>query len=221
MDIKEQILAAGLARFNSQGVSQTTVRHITTELGIGLGHFSYYFRKKDDLINALYLRWIDELEAHVTPFTSGTVEVQFAHLLGSVREATRIVYRYKFLMLDWASIMRTVAPVRQHYRQHIARRRHELGALFTQLVADGYYRPPAHPQQLLMLVDATFILENFWVVYAEILSEDRTEAQQIDHSTQLYFTLVGMGLTEKGTAALQAAFAQLAAPAPPAALPAR
>ena len=151
MDIKEQILTASLARFNSQGVSQTTVRHITTELGIGLGHFSYYFRKKDDLINALYLRWIDELEAHVTPFTSGTVEVQFAHLLGSVREATRIIYRYKFLMLDWAGIMRTVEPVRQHYRQHIARRRQELMALFSQLVADGYYRPPAHPQQLLML----------------------------------------------------------------------
>lgn len=67
--IREQISAAALARFRSQGFQDTTVEHIASDVGMSTRTFFRYFRSKDDvLLEAVYAfreRLLESLEANL------------------------------------------------------------------------------------------------------------------------------------------------------------
>lgn len=62
---QEKILKAAKRLFYSHGLNQVSVSSICKEADIKLGTFTYYFPKKDDLINALYNSYMENIQKYV------------------------------------------------------------------------------------------------------------------------------------------------------------
>ncbi|HEX8616275.1 MAG TPA: TetR/AcrR family transcriptional regulator, partial [Thermoanaerobaculia bacterium] len=59
-ETRERILDAALRLFRERGFEQTTMRDVATEAGVATGAAYYYYRSKQDLVMAFYLRTDEE-----------------------------------------------------------------------------------------------------------------------------------------------------------------
>src|SRR6266571_2932168 len=66
-DTRERIVDAALRRFRDQGFDETTMRDVAAEGGVATGAAYYYFRSKEDLVMALYVRTAEEARARMPP----------------------------------------------------------------------------------------------------------------------------------------------------------
>lgn len=62
---KEAILAAATAILNRQGVRGMTLSDVAAQVGLNTTSVTYYYRKKDDLAAACFMRGLERLEAMV------------------------------------------------------------------------------------------------------------------------------------------------------------
>ena len=59
-ETRERILDAALQLFQQRGFDETTMRDIAAEAGVATGAAYYYFRSKEELVMAFYVRTNDE-----------------------------------------------------------------------------------------------------------------------------------------------------------------
>ena len=59
-ETRERILDTALRLFRERGFDETTMRDIATEAGVATGAAYYYFRSKEELVMAFYVRTADE-----------------------------------------------------------------------------------------------------------------------------------------------------------------
>jgi AcrR family transcriptional regulator len=59
-ETRTRILDAALRLFRERGFEQTTMREVAAEAGVATGGAYYYFRSKEELVMAFYLRTSDE-----------------------------------------------------------------------------------------------------------------------------------------------------------------
>lgn len=59
-ETRDRILDAALRLFRERGFEQTTMRDVATEAGVATGAAYYYYRSKEDLVMAFYLRTDEE-----------------------------------------------------------------------------------------------------------------------------------------------------------------
>src|SRR3954452_13684126 len=59
-ETRERILDAALSLFRQRGFDETTMRDIAAEAGVATGAAYYYFRSKEELVMAFYVRTNDE-----------------------------------------------------------------------------------------------------------------------------------------------------------------
>src|SRR3989442_1605138 len=59
-ETRERILDAALKLFRERGFDQTTMRDIAAAAGVATGAAYYYFRSKEELVMAFYVRTAEE-----------------------------------------------------------------------------------------------------------------------------------------------------------------
>jgi AcrR family transcriptional regulator len=97
----EAIEAAALALFVEQGFHGTTVPEIARRAGVGTGTLYLYHASKDDLLNALYVRWNARLIESAAAATRGAVTARErfgSHWRAAVEFGDRYPVAFQFLM---------------------------------------------------------------------------------------------------------------------------
>src|SRR5690606_13545594 len=82
LSTKEKILHASLHLFNENGTDAVTVRHIAAKIGISHGNLCYHFKRKEDIIYALFQKLVEEMTTHIQVITPQ--EFSFAFLYNEV-----------------------------------------------------------------------------------------------------------------------------------------
>src|SRR5436305_5530695 len=59
-ETRERILDAALQLFRQRGFDETTMRDIAAEAGVATGAAYYYFRSKEEMVMAFYVRTAEE-----------------------------------------------------------------------------------------------------------------------------------------------------------------
>ena len=88
-ETRNRILDTALRLFRERGFAQTTMREIAAEAGVATGAAYYYFRSKEELVMAFYLRTADEAREEFEKAIASTknlksrvralIEIQLAH----------------------------------------------------------------------------------------------------------------------------------------------
>ncbi|HEX7153427.1 MAG TPA: TetR/AcrR family transcriptional regulator [Thermoanaerobaculia bacterium] len=75
-ETRERILDTSLALFRERGFDATTMRDVASEAGVATGAAYYYFRAKEDLVLAFYLRTADEARELLPEQLAATKELR-------------------------------------------------------------------------------------------------------------------------------------------------
>jgi AcrR family transcriptional regulator len=195
MKTRDKILETALQLFNTQGIDPITVRHVAKEMGISHGNLCYHFPGKEDIIQQLYLNLVAELDKEIRGLQGQIPQIE--RILCSIRTTFSIQYKYKFILIDFVNIMRTIPAIRTHFRELFVRRQQEFSALIQFMIQAGYFRQEQYPGQYQQFITSFYIIGDFWIAESEILFEG-TDEEKLVHYTNVAFSLVFPHLTEKG-----------------------
>jgi AcrR family transcriptional regulator len=196
---KERILEKALALLNERGVGQVSIRTVGDALGMSPGNLCYHYPNVDAMVEALYFRLVAELDALILeslelamaqgidlPFTLNNLERTFA-----------IFQRYKFLMLDFADIMRRHDVLRTHFRQLAIARQTQFLQLIGALQLGGWIDPERYAGQFQDWIQQASLIGDYWMSSAEIML-DGDETQKRRHYVRLFFSTLAPHLSAKG-----------------------
>lgn len=195
MKTRARILKAALRQFNELGTDQATVRSIAEVVGISHGNLCYHFKNTDALIEALYDQLIAELEEPVAH--SQQPDAGLADLIRSTEATFRLLYKYRFLLLDFVRIIRRIDPIRKKFRALMQLRREQFHNAFQHLIARGLMREEWRPGLYDNLITNLLILGDNWIPNAEIHFDEKGE-EVIRFYLNAFLGGLAPYLTEKG-----------------------
>jgi AcrR family transcriptional regulator len=175
---RQKILDAALQLFNSKNVGQVAIRDVAKKAGISHGNLCYHFPNIESLVENLYLQLAAEQDELFIRMTAREVSLQT--LKSSSMESLTILYKYRFLMLDFVAVMRKSKMIREHYRGLFKLRKEQFRKVFGWMISEGYMRPEMYPGHYEKVIDQMFIVGDFWMASAEILYEGK-EKDKVAH----------------------------------------
>lgn len=96
-----EILDAAKRLFNAQGYHETQVSDIVKEIGVAQGTFYYYFKSKDEVLEAVVRQQLSEIIAEIESFTAiGSItaprkmELIVSAILKNIRGQNGLLFEY-------------------------------------------------------------------------------------------------------------------------------
>lgn len=201
---KERILEKALELLNEQGVAQVRIRSIGDQLNMSPGNLSYHYANVDVIVEALYFRLVEELDTLISESMqlANTQGIDLSFIYRSIEQTFAIFQRYKFLMLDFADIMRRHEPLKKHFRELAKVRQSQFLPLIAALQAGGWVEAERYPGQFKDWIEQASLIGDYWMASAEIMLDGDSDYKR-EHYVRLFFATLAPHLTARGLAVYQ------------------
>jgi len=172
-----KIKNAAVAVFNELGSSNVSTNLIAERSGLSRGNLYYHYKSKKELIQAIYEDVVAEIDLG---WYGDERDPTVSHMAEMFARQIDLIWRYRFLYREAASLTRDDAILAERMRETRDRRIGAIVEFFQQLVAEGYMRKPRSRKSLEYLVTMTWIFSENWLNFRELQSPDEDEdaAQQ-------------------------------------------
>ncbi|CBA16218.1 TetR/AcrR family transcriptional regulator [Xanthomonas albilineans] len=198
-DTRRRILDTALAMFNAQGEPHVTTNHIADELEISPGNLYYHFRNKDDIIEHLFTRYEERMDAAMTlPGTRLPGLEDFWLQLHLVFEC---IWDYRFLYRDLIEIISRSRRLRLRFARILHRADDSTQAVLQGLAQAGAMH--ATTQERRCIATNVLVVATFWLNYAAARGE-KNEQLAIRHGIAQVMRLISPFLREAERAHLTA-----------------
>lgn len=166
---KRRALDTALLLFNRDGISKVALRTIALEMGISQGNLAFHFKKREDIVEALYFELVDKMDHTMNRVDEDENLIRFMYTLNE--SIMYDFFQYRFLLIDFVYILRENKTIKQHYLQLIKLREVQFSHLFQELVDSGLMREELIENEYDNLFIRFQILGNFWLPTTILLSE--------------------------------------------------
>lgn len=172
---RQKVLATSLALFNERGSAKVTTAEIAQAAGIAEGNLHYYFRKKADLVLALYDAFEAEVVRVAAPrFSDDDVFEEYRDYL---REWFRLMWDHRWFYRDAMALFAIAPSLESRVRAGTMRAQQIVRIVFERMVERGLLR--ATPEQLGRLLTNAWIVSTYWIDYLR-LTTGLTELRETD-----------------------------------------
>lgn len=192
---KEKILQTALELFNAHGMAKVTLRTIANKMGISQGNLNYHFKKREDIVEALYFQIVESINHTVT--NSMTSENHLEALFSVSKAIMVTFYKYQFFLLDFVLIMREHKTIKTHYVQLIKQREVEFLKMAEVLIENDILRKPLFSNEYNNLFKRFQILSDFWMSSAVVEKNKITKGLVNEYSEIIYQSMFPY-LSKKG-----------------------
>jgi len=173
MKTKDKILYTALQLFNRYGVPNVTLRRIATEMGISQGNLNYYFKKREEIIEALYYQLLVKFEEEKAKLDMSAINMKF--IIESNKAGMESLYQFRFLMIDFNQIMRENPKIHAHFIELEKIRKATYLKSFEFAIALGYIRPPEFENEYENFADRIRIFGDSWIASEYVYHFDEQE----------------------------------------------
>ncbi len=185
-DTKQKILLKSLELFNTSGISNTSLRTIAGEVGISVGNLQYHFKKREDIIEALYFQLVEKIDS-IFLITTDDLLKSFLNI--SI-EIITVLYEYHFFLLDFVIITRRNQKIKSHYSELSKLREIESLKIVDVLIKNGLFREELLKNEYRSLFKRMEIISNFWfssiLIQADVLSKESIQEFSLLISQSIY-----------------------------------
>lgn len=193
-NIKEKILFQSRKRFNQDGLGNVSIRQISRDLGISHSNLIYHFKNKNEIIDSLHQQ-ILENAITINKQVQSEKDV-LKSLFISTYEGFKVIYQYRFFLIDLNLIMRQNGKLHQEFLQIEKLRFSMYQDKIEALICDELMKKPKHESEHSVLITQIRVFSDYWVSSAEIY-EKNTE-NHIKKYARLFLFLFYPYLTKKG-----------------------
>lgn len=169
---RQRILDTSLAMFNAQGEPNVTTNHIADELDISPGNLYYHFRNKDDIIEHLFARYEERMDAALLAPESRLPELEDIWM--QLHLVFECIWDFRFLYRDLIDIISRNRRLRMRFARILKRAAENSTEVMRGLVRGGVMRATADE------VEATatniLLVATFWLNYAAATGERDEQA---------------------------------------------
>lgn len=191
-------MKCALELFNKEGLDNVTSRSISNKLGISPGNLTYHFKKKEEIIHALYLQLVDEISVVMTAQLQNEMTIKVVH--EGILTMYGCLLKFKFCMIDFVQLMRTKPKIKAHFNELMEFRKMQFGMLFQKSIEAGIMVTEEFPGQHQALGLTMSIHGDYWLSHAEVLfqgSDDMSLQVYVNNfMTMLYPYLTPQGKKE-------------------------
>ncbi|PCJ64893.1 MAG: hypothetical protein COA58_11510 [Bacteroidetes bacterium] len=185
-DTKQKILLASLWLFNDRGISAVSLRTIADKVGISVGNLQYHFKKREDIIEALYFQLVKEIDSIIFINDDDLLKSFF----NISTEMFTILYEYHFFLLDFVTIVRNNKKIKSHYAELSQHREKQFLETAEVMIEKGLFREASLEKEYHNLYKRTEVISNFWfssiLIQADVLSEEAIRQYELLVSQSIY-----------------------------------
>lgn len=180
---RERILTTALACFNQQGESAVTTTAIAAEVEISQGNLYYHFHNKEEIVNALFGEFEQEMTRLLDAVSVPSDEPEdiwlFLHLMFET------IWKYRFFYYDISALMNSYHRVERHFSALLRRKEQTAAAICHHLQTVGLMSGTL--QQMQSLAVNIALVGTFWISYQRALhpGEDADIARGVFQVMQL------------------------------------
>ncbi|MFQ2132356.1 TetR/AcrR family transcriptional regulator [Aeromonas hydrophila] len=162
---RDRILAAALAQFNLLGEPTVTTSAIAAELEMSQGNLYYHFHNKEEIVNALFGEFEQEM-AHlldtITPPLNEAEDIWFfLHLM------FELIWKYRFFYYDISTLMSGNHKVELRFSALLRRKEQTAAAICHSLWRSGLLQ--GDETQVTALAANIALVGTFWISYQRAL----------------------------------------------------
>jgi len=189
---KQKILAASLRLFNENGMVNVSLRQIAKSINISQGNLNYHFKLKEDIVEALYFQLVEEMDNQMKEMMD--MNISLTNLYSISFKTMQKMFEYKFIMIDFIHIMKSVNTIKTHYQQLMTIRKNQYQSLFNILIESGILRTEAFSDEYKRLYERMNIVGDNWINTYITFNQDKS----IDYYCELLFEMIYPYLTSTG-----------------------
>lgn len=177
---KQKILSKSLTLFNERGISNVSLRMISGEASISVGNLQYHYKKREEIVEALYFQLVSEIDQIYVLETENLLMAVFNFSV----EMIKILYKYRFFLLDFVTITRNNRKIKKHYSELSQNRQTEFLQMMNVLIQHGVFREEILKDEYHNLFKRIEVISNFWFS-SELIQADQLSKQSIEEYTLL------------------------------------
>jgi AcrR family transcriptional regulator len=195
-DTKKNILNTSRAMFNKLGYGQVTIRMIALELNMSSGNLNYHFRKREDILEALYFEMVAEFDARIEGLESRSISLK--EVKEDMQSSMERMVDYKFFWTDLYNLLMLNVRIRTHFENALMERIKGYSMLFKMLQGDGCLKAPTFAKEYQFLAERMINDSNTWLYASTLYEKNKISQSYIERmSIQLLSTLYPY-LTDSG-----------------------
>ena len=148
--------------FNAQGEPHVTTNHIADELEISPGNLYYHFRNKDDIIEQLFARYEERMDAALATPSGRLPGLEDIWL--QLHLVFACIWDYRFLYRDLVEILSRNRRIRMRFARILRRADDSAHQVMRGLSQAGIMRATA--AELAGTATNVLVIATFWLNYA-------------------------------------------------------
>ena len=164
---RQRILDTALAMFNEQGEPNVTTNHIADEMDISPGNLYYHFRNKDDIIEQLFARYEERMDAALVTPEARLPDLEDIWL--QLHLVFECIWDFRFLYRDLIDILSRNRRLRMRFARILKRASESSVEVMRGLVRASIMRAMA--AEIEATATNILVIATFWLNYASATGE--------------------------------------------------
>lgn len=193
MKTEEKIISKALEMFNQRGIEYVGLRELASVLQIRVSNITYYFPKKDDLVNRLSMD-LNKLNSEVVVENEHLTMLTFLEMFHKVFQNH---VKYRCLLLSLVHILEQNKVISEKYKNTQRTRNETMKLTLIHLQQTGYLNSVSE-NKLHFLVSMLSLIARFWISEATVSFRNLSRDEQIRHYLILIVELFYPYCTETG-----------------------
>ncbi|WP_072681272.1 TetR/AcrR family transcriptional regulator [Arcobacter sp. LA11] len=191
---KEEILEKSIELFNEKGCINSSTRHIADALGISVGNLYYYFKNKEEIIIAIYMKFMNILSEQLSTVKKG-VDAPF-DFYNFLNEHMELEKKYRFFRLEMNSILQNHPVLKKSLEEGIKKKSQEFKELYYHQINFGYMIS-LDEDEMDFIRSNTWIIGSQWELYWILMEVYDEKLRRLSGILNLLYFLKPY-LTKKG-----------------------
>lgn len=173
MNTKYKILDSARALFNEHGYWNVTLRMIAIELDISPGNLNYHFKKKEEILEALYFNMVTEFDERVKKLRK--TEITFEKIKRDISTSMSSMVHYKFIWTDLYRLAKHNSKINIHFSNAYHKRIEGYQFLFYLLQQKKLMNAGIEKREQTLIAERMIQCSDTWIYYTQIYSSKNTE----------------------------------------------
>ena len=193
---KEKILNTAKILFNQLGYSQVTIRMIALELKMSSGNLNYHFKKREDILEALYFEMVAVFDERVEQLENQQVSLEM--IKSDIKTSMKRMVSYQFFWTDLYNLLMLDNKINKHFQKAYEDRKQGSRLLFKMMIKENLLKEPAFKNEYEFLIERMINFSNTWLYTSSLYQQQEINDNYIDNQATILLSMLFPYLTEFG-----------------------